>query len=338
MESTRLDTPTQNTLLIKRVSNMDHSHIRAVFFSISKYCTFVNSRIYLLTTLSPLAGLRQNPFSAQKYSAPAMQLLLRPVLFICLLFLIKTFATPVCTRAGTGSGQVFSASDSNSGFCNVRKLPASNSLSIHSRALDGRKEVIETRLTLYTPSWPDESDISEEFAVKIYNATQIILPLLVPVHPDARRPNIPENLAFNVKELLYFGTSKDEEFSLSVDLRHNGQRIVTEIDFEQRTFESQSLRAGDLFGYADCYHNYSREPCFRFRNGFYQDSRMEIMKRFPELEITKVRAVKARKGKDLVFTFENPDQDQKSGESMKSLLNKIGSKMGGRGGAGPSGS
>ncbi|KAJ3792529.1 hypothetical protein GGU11DRAFT_858964 [Lentinula aff. detonsa] len=259
-----------------------------------------------------------------------MQLLLRPVLFICLLFLIKTFATPVCTRAGTGSGQVFSASDSNSGFCNVRKLPASNSLSIHS--------LIETRLTLYTPSWPDESDISEEFAVKIYNATQIILPSLVPVHPDARRPNIPENLAFNVKELLYFGTSKDEEISLSVDLRHNGQRIVTEIDFEQRTFGSQSLRAGDLFGYADCYHNYSREPCFRFRNGFYQDSRMEIMKRFPELEITKVRAVKARKGKDLVFTFENPDQDQKSGESMKSLLNKIGSKMGGRGGAGPSGS
>ncbi|KAJ3994640.1 hypothetical protein F5050DRAFT_1809412 [Lentinula boryana] len=272
-----------------------------------------------------------------------MQLLVRPVLFLVLLFIVKTFATSVCTRAGTGSGQVFSASDSNSGFCNVGKLFASNSLSIHARALDGRKEVIETHLTLYAPSWPDESNISEEFAVKIYNATQIILPLLVPVHPELRRLNIPENsenLAFNVKEFLYFGTSKDEEFSLSVDLRHNGQRIVTELDFEQRTFESQSLRAGDLLGYADCYHHYRREPCFRFRNGFYQDSGMEFMKRFPDSpEITKVRAVKARKGKDLVFTFEDPDQDQKSGKSMKpSVWKKIGSKMGGRGGAGPSGS
>ncbi|KAJ3745988.1 hypothetical protein DFH05DRAFT_901897 [Lentinula detonsa] len=271
-----------------------------------------------------------------------MQLLVRPVLFLVLLFTVKTFATPVCTRAGTGSGQVFSASDSNSGFCNVGKLLASNSLSIHARALD---EVIETRLTLYAPSWPDESDISEEFAVKIYNATQIILPLLVPVHPESRRLNIPENsehLAFNVKEILYFGKSENEEFLLSVDLPHNGQRIVTQIHFVQPTFESQSLRAGDLRGYADCYHNYnySREPCFRFRNGFYQDSGMENMKRFPDsLEITKVRVVKARKGKDLVFTFENPDQDQKSAKSMKpSVWKKIGRKMGGRGGAGPSGS
>ncbi|KAJ3792256.1 hypothetical protein GGU11DRAFT_803295 [Lentinula aff. detonsa] len=229
-----------------------------------------------------------------------MQFLLRPVLFMGLLFIVKTFATPVCTRA-------LPSSDSNSGFCNVGKVPA-NSPSIHARALDGTKKVIETRLTLYAPFWPDESDISEEFAVKIYNATQIILPLLVPVHPISDSLNIPvdsENLAFKVNEFLYFGTSADQDFSLVVDLSHNGQKIDTEIHFQQRSFQSQSLKAGDLFGYATYRrHHFLRETCFKFRNGFYQQPGDEYMTRFPKLEITKVRAVKARKYADLVFTFE----------------------------------
>ncbi|KAJ3989226.1 hypothetical protein F5890DRAFT_86561 [Lentinula detonsa] len=264
-----------------------------------------------------------------------MQLLLRPVLFTGLLFLVETFATPVCTRAGTGSGQVFSSSDSNSGFCNVGKVPANNSPSIHARALDGRKEVIETHLTLRTPQWPDDSNIiSEDFAVKIYNATQTILPLLVPVHPTPEFLNLPKNLAFKVTKLLYCGKSGTEQFMLTVFLHHNDEVISTRIHFDQRTFKSQSLRAGDLFGYVECYHDHLPEACFKFRNGFYEDSGMEFMKRFPKLEITKVTAVKASKPSNYIeFTF----KDTKSGQSVAAkLLKKFKGKMGGRKGAGSS--
>ncbi|KAJ3785669.1 hypothetical protein GGU11DRAFT_772548 [Lentinula aff. detonsa] len=258
-----------------------------------------------------------------------MQLLLRPVLFIGLFFLVKIFATPVCTRAGTGSGQVFSSSDPSSGFCNVGKVPANNSPAIHARALDGRKEVIKTELYLYAPQWPDESHISEDFAVKFYNAAQMILPLLVPVHPAARRLNIPENLAFDVTEFLYYGSSDNEEFKLSVYLYHNDEVISISIRFDQHAFfESQSLRAEDLSGHADC------NNCFVFGDGFYQvPGRRPI--EFPELKITKVTAVKTREPHNIIkFTFE---KDRKSSRSKK-LLQKFKDKTGGRGGAGPSGS
>ncbi|KAJ3745996.1 hypothetical protein DFH05DRAFT_1483321 [Lentinula detonsa] len=267
-----------------------------------------------------------------------MQLLLRPVLFIGLLFLVKTFATPVCTRAGTGSGQVFSSSDPNSGFCNVGKVPANNSPSIHARALDGRKEVIKTELYLYAPQWPDERGISEDFAVKFYDAAQMILPLLVPVHPKARRLNLPENLAFDVTEFLYYGfyssNGNTDEFKLSVHLYHNDEVIYISIRFDQNGFfESQSLRAEDLSGHAD---SPDGNTCFRFRDGFYQvPGPMMRSIVFPQLEFTKVTAVKTIEPYDIIkFTFE---KDRKSSRSKK-LLQKVKGKMGGRGGAGPSGS
>ncbi|KAJ3735586.1 hypothetical protein DFJ43DRAFT_1136527 [Lentinula guzmanii] len=137
----------------------------------------------------------------------------------------------------------------------------------------------------------------------------------------------------------YIGLSENDEIVLYVQLSHNGREIYPRIRFPVLTFpwESSTLTARDLYGYATCRsrNTLSHETCYKFRNGFYELPGDGYMTRFPELEITKVRAVKARlSDNNLVFTFE---EDRKSGRSKK-LLQKFKGKMRGRGGAGPSGS